>query len=337
MKPRVQTYAQAIREASAQLLERDERVFMIGQGVWSPWYVGTSMADLDKCFGRERVIDSPVSESATTGAALGAALAGMRPVVIHPRMDFMLLAVDQIVTQAANWFYMSGGRVCAPITIRAIVNRGGEQAAQHSQSVHGWFMHVPGLKVVMPSTPHDAKGLLVAAVRDDNPVLYIDDRWLYEDAGDVPEGLYAVPIGVAAVRRHGRDVTVAATSFMAREAVRAADELAKSGVSVEVIDLRSVSPLDRETVLASVRKTGRLITADGGWLTGGVGAELAALVASEAYAELKAPVARVALPDVPAPMSRSLEEVFYPTAADIMAAVERVLAFKAEGGRPELA
>src|SRR5258706_156159 len=157
MSSRMLSYAQAIREASAQLLRSDARVFMIGQGVWSPWYVGTSMTDLDREFGRARVIDSPVSEAATTGAALGAALAGMRPLVIHPRMDFMLLAVDQIVTQAANWFYMSGGRVSAPITIRAIVNRGGEQAAQHSQSPHAWFMHVPGLKVVMPSTAYDAK------------------------------------------------------------------------------------------------------------------------------------------------------------------------------------
>lgn len=332
MTVRTLTYAQAIREASAQLLASDPRVFMIGQGVWSPWYVGTSMRDLDKEFGRERIIDSPVSESATTGAALGAALAGMRPLVIHPRMDFMLLAIDQIVTQAANWHYMCGGHVSAPLTIRAIVNRGGEQAAQHSQSVHAWFMHVPGLKVVMPSTPHDAKGLLIASVRDPDPVLYIDDRWLYEDSGEVPVEMYDVPIGRAIVRCNGSEATIVATSFMAREAVRAAAELSARGVGVEVVDLRTIKPLDCDTILASVRKTGRLVTADGGWLTGGVGSEIAALVVAEAFSALRAPVERIALPDVPAPMSRSLEGAFYPTADDIVAAVERVVTFKDERG-----
>ena len=299
------SYAQAIREGLAQLLHSDDRVFVIGQGVWSPWYVGTSMSDLDREFGRERVIDSPVSEAAITGAALGAALAGMRPIVIHPRMDFMLLAIDQIVGQAANWFYMSGGRVAAPITIRAIVNRGGEQAAQHSQSLHSWFMHVPGLKVVMPSTAYDAKGLLVA----------------------VPAELYAVPIGKAAVRRAGRDVTVVATSFMVREAMVAAEALASRGVEVEVLDLRSLNPLDRNAIVASVVKTGRLVTADGGWLSCGVGAEVAAVAAGEAYASLKAPIVRVALPGVPAPMSKPLEAAFYPRSADVLRAVEHVMAY----------
>ncbi len=325
MMSRKISYAQAIREGFAQMLAMDERVFIIGQGVWSPWYAGTSMQDLDKDFGRHRVIDSPVSENAATGAALGAALAGMRPVVFHPRMDFMLLAVDQIVNQAANWFYMSGGQVCAPLTIRATINRGGEQAAQHSQSVHAWFMHVPGLKVVMPSTPYDAKGLLMSSIQDDNPVLYIDDRWLYEDMGEVPEEPYTIPIGKAAVRCEGGDATIVATSFMAREATNAAVALRKQGVGVEVIDLRSLRPLDKETILASVRKTGRLITADGGWLTGGVGSEIAALVASEAHAALRAPVVRVALPDVPAPMSRPLEAAYYPKAEDIVLAVNRLL------------
>src|SRR5580765_954598 len=174
------TYAQAIREAFAQLLASDPRVFLIGQGLWSPWYAGTSLQDIDKEFGRDRVLDSPVSENAVTGAAVGAALAGMRPIVFHPRMDFMLLAVDPIVNQAANWSYLFGGKIGVPLVVRAVINRGGEQGAQHSQALHAMFMHVPGLKVVMPSTPADAKGLLVAAVNDPNPVLYIDDRWLYE-------------------------------------------------------------------------------------------------------------------------------------------------------------
>ena len=323
---RTLSYADAIREAFAQMLAQDERVFVIGQGVWSPWYVGTSMTDLDKEFGRHRVIDAPVSENATTGAALGSALAGMRPVVVHPRMDFMLLAVDQIVNQAANWCYMSGGRVAAPITIRAVVNRGGEQAAQHSQSVHAWFMHVPGLKVVMPSTAYDAKGLLIAAIEDDNPVLYIDDRWLYGEVGDVPLAPYRVPIGRAAVRREGRDVTVVATSYMARVAMLAAEELAGRGVDVEVVDLRSLNPLDAETILRSVEKTRRLVTADGGWGTAGVGAEVAAVAVSGPRMPLKAPVARVGLAPAPAPMSRPLEAAFYPTTASVVRAVEKVMA-----------
>lgn len=324
-------YSQAIREGTAQMLEQDPSVFVIGQGVWSPWYVGSSMRDLDVEFGRDRVIDAPVSENSTTGAAVGAAIAGMRPVVVHPRMDFMLLAVDQVVNQAANWFYMTGGRVSVPVTIRAIVNRGGEQAAQHSQSFHAWFMHVPGLKVVMPSTPYDAKGLLIASIRDDNPVLYIDDRWLYNDEGEVPEEAYAVPIGKAAVRKEGTDVTVVATSFMAREAVAAADAVEKESIRAEVIDLRSISPMDKETILASVAKTRRLVTADGGWLTGGVGSEVAALVSEELFGCLLAPVVRVSLPDIPAPMSKSLEKAYYPTSDHIARAVRRVLAFKRNG------
>jgi len=223
---------------------------------------------------------------------------------------------------------MSGGRVHAPITIRAIVNRGGEQAAQHSQSVHAWFMHVPGLKVVMPSTPYDAKGLLLACLQDGNPVLYVDDRWLYAEVGDVPEEPYTVPIGKAVVRRTGRDVTIVATSVMAREAVRAAVELAAEGIDAEVVDLRSINPLDRKTIVNSVVKTGRLVTADGGWLTGGVGSEVAAIAVSEAYAHLKAPVVRVSLPDVPAPMSKPLEAAFYRTAVDVVRAVRGVVAYR---------
>jgi len=325
MSIRTLSYAHAIREAHAQLLRSDERVFVLGQGVWSPWYAGTSLQDIDKEFGRDRIIESPVAENATTGAAVGAALAGMRPIVFHPRMDFMFLAVDPIVNQAANWSYMFEGRIGVPIVIRAVINRGGEQAAQHSQAVHSWFMHVPGLKVVMPSTPYDAKGLLVAAVADGNPVIYVDDRWLYADEGPVPEDMYEVPLSIAEVRRTGRDVTVVAASFMAREAIRAADELAAHGVNAEVIDLRSVKPWDRTCVLESVAKTGRLVIADSGWTTAGIAAEIAATVAEERLQTLKAPIARVCLPDIPAPMSRVLEQAYYRTSADITATVLKVM------------
>jgi acetoin:2,6-dichlorophenolindophenol oxidoreductase subunit beta len=320
------TYAQAIREAHAQLLASDPRVFVVGQGLWSPWYAGTSMQDLDREFGRERIIDSPVAENATTGAAVGAALAGMRPIVFHPRMDFMLLAIDPVINQAANWSYMFGGRASVPVVFRAVINRGGEQGAQHSQALQAMFMHVPGLKVVMPSTAHDAKGLLIAAVSDDNPVLYIDDRWLYDTGADVPEAMYTVPVGEAAVRRRGRDVTIVATSYMAAEAAKAVATLEARGIDPELIDLRSIKPWDRDTVFASVARTGRLIVADAGWQTAGVAAEIVAAVACEIFDALKAPAVRVCLPDLPAPVSRPLEAAYYVGADDLIAAVEKMLA-----------
>ena len=236
------TYAQAIREAHAQLLRQDPRVFICGQGVWNPWYAGTSLQDLDTEFGRERVLDCPVSENAMTAAAIGAAIVGMRPIVFHARMDFMLLAVDPIVNQAANWSYLFGGQVNVPVAHSFGHQSGRRQGAQHSQALQAMFAHAPGLKVVMPSTPHDAKGLLVAAVRDGNPVLYLDDRWLYEQEGAVSEDLYEVPIGTAALRRQGMDVTLVATSYMASEAAMAVEALARRDIDVELIDLRSIKP-----------------------------------------------------------------------------------------------
>ena len=319
------TYAQAINEALAQKIAADKDVFLIGQGVTSPWYVGATTAGLLERFGAERIIDTPVSENGVTGAAVGAALAGMRPVVVHPRMDFMYYAMDQIVNHAANWSYMFGGQLSIPLVIWGIVNRGGEQAAQHSQSIQAMFNHVPGLKLVMPSNPYDAKGLLIASIEDDNPVVFIDDRWLYDDTGEVPEEIYRVPLGKAAIRREGRDATIVASSYLVLKANEAAQSLDKEGISTEVIDLRSIKPLDITLLLNSVQKTGRLVIADGGWKTGGLAAELAALVMENSFSHLKAPVARVTLPDAPAPASRALEKVYYPGAEDIVAAVRRIL------------
>jgi pyruvate/2-oxoglutarate/acetoin dehydrogenase E1 component len=222
---RTLTYAQAIREAHAQLLAADPRVFVIGQGLWSPWYAGASLENLDREFGRARIVDSPVSENAVTGLAIGAALAGLRPIVFHARMDFMLLAADPIINQAANWSYLFGGQQGVPLVIRAVINRGGGQGAQHSQALHAMFMHVPGLKVVMPATAADAKGLLIAALADPNPVLYIDDRSLYAETGEVPEEPYCTPLGRAAVRREGGDVTLVAVSSMLPLSLRAAEVL----------------------------------------------------------------------------------------------------------------
>ena len=319
------TYAQAILEAHRQSMANDPRVFLLGQGLWSPWYAGGSLENLDGEFGRERVLDSPVSENAVTGMAVGAALAGMRPIVFHPRLDFLLLAMDPLVNQAANWSYLFAGQASVPLVIRAAINRGGEQGAQHSQALHAMFMHVPGLKTVMPSTPADAKGLLLAALEDPNPVLYIDDRWLYERTGPVSEEMFRTPIGEAAVRRTGRDVTLVGISWMAAQALEAAEILAGEGIEAEVIDLRSLKPWDQIRVLESARKTGRVIVADGGWRTAGAAAEIAATVAAEAFHDLHAPVERVTLPDTPAPTSRTEEQAYYPKPAAIVEAARRTL------------
>ena len=320
------SYVEAINETLHQMIEKDERVFLIGQGVTSPWYVGTTTVGLVDRFGPERVIDTPVSENGITGAAVGAALAGMRPILVHPRMDFMYYAMDQIANHAANWYYMFGGQLSVPITIWGIINRGGEQAAQHSQALQAMFTHIPGLKVVMPSTPYDAKGLLVASIEDDNPVVYIDERWLYEFVGEVPEELYSVQIGEGIVRKEGKDVTVVATSYMVHEAMKAAESLEEEGIEVEVVDLRSLKPLDETLVFDSVKKTGRLVIADGGWKTCGVGAEISARIAeSSIFKQLKAPIMRVSLPDTPAPASSALEKVYYKKAEDIDLSIRKVM------------
>jgi len=322
---RTLTYVAAIREAHAQAMAADRRVFLIGQGLWSPWYAGGSLEDLDREFGRERVLDSPVSENAVTGMAVGAALAGMRPIVFHPRLDFLLLAMDPVINQAANWSYLFAGQASVPLVIRAVINRGGEQGAQHSQALHAMFMHVPGLKTVMPATPADAKGLLLAAIDDPNPVLYIDDRWLYAQTGLVPEEMCRTPIGEAAVRRIGSDVTIVGISWMAALALEAAELLANQGIEAEVIDLRSLKPWDQSRVLESARKTRHVIVADPGWRTGGASAEIAATIAAEAFHDLDAPIERVTLPDTPAPTSRAEEQAYYPRPAAIVEAVWRAL------------
>ena len=318
-------YSLAINEALHQMMAADPSVFLIGQGTKSPWYVGNTAQGLLERFGAGRVIDTPVSENAMTGAAVGAAIAGMRPVVVHPRMDFMFYAFDPIVNEAANWYYMNGGKASVPVVFWGIINRGGEQAAQHSQSLHATFAHIPGLKVVMPSTPYDAKGLMIAAIKDPNPVVFIDDRLLYRVEDVVPEEIYEVEIGKGAIRREGKDVTLVAVSFMAHESVKAADELAKQGIDVEVIDLRSVKPIDAPLIVKSVMKTGHLVIADGGWKSFGLSAEVAAIASEQAFSFLKAPVKRLALPDCPAPASSVLEKEYYKGSRDIIEAVKHVM------------
>ena len=319
------SYSLAINEALLQMMSSDDSVFLMGQGVKSPWYVGNTARGLLEKFGPERVIDTPVSENAITGAGVGAAIAGMRPVVVHPRMDFMMYAFDPIINEAANWHYMFGGKSSVPVVIWGIINRGGEQAAQHSQAIHALFSHVPGLKVVMPSTPYDAKGLMISAIKDDNPVIYIDDRWLYRLEEDVPEDIYSVPIGKGVIRKRGKDVTIVSVSYMALESLKAVKELSKTGIDAELIDLRTVKPLDTTLILKSVEKTGRLVIADGGWRTCGIGAEISALVSENGFRFLKAPIKRVTLPDSPAPSSPVLEQAYYKTSHDVIHAVKEVL------------
>ena len=318
------SFSLAINDALHNAMALDKKVFVIGQGVKSPWYVGNTTRGLIDRFGEKRVIDTPVSENAITGAAVGAALAGMRPVVVHPRMDFMFYAFDPIINEAANWYYMFGGTLSVPVVFWGIINRGGEQAAQHSQALQAMLAHVPGLKVVMPSTPYDAKGLMLAAIQDDNPVVFIDDRWLYGCKEAVPEDPYIVPIGKGVVKREGKDVTLVSWSYMMEEAKKAAEELALQSIDIELIDLRSLKPFDQELILRSVKKTGRLVVVDGAWKTCGFAAEIVACVGESPLAlKLKAPICRVCLPDVPAPASRVLEEEYYIKAKDI---VHKILA-----------
>ncbi len=316
-------YGTAILSAFEYLLENHPEVFVIGQGLWSPWYVGNSMTDLDKKFGAARIIDTPVSESACTGAAVGASLAGMRPIVVHPRMDFMLYAIDAIVNQAAKWSHMVGGQAHPSVTIRAIINRGGEQGAQHSQALHAWFAHIPGLRVVMPATVADARDLLIAAVLCEDPVMYIDDRWLYDQVDELPP-IAPVDLREQGPRRliEGHDITLVASSYSTRLACEASRELAAEGLSVEVIDLRVLNPFDPSVIVDSVMKTGRLLVVDGGWKVCGMGAEvITSVVERTGPSALRQAPARISLPAAPAPTSRPLEKLYYP---DTIAVAQRV-------------
>ncbi len=307
------------------MMEIDKSVFLIGQGVKSPWYVGNTAQGLLEEFGPERIIDTPVSENAITGVGVGAAIAGMRPVVVHPRLDFMMYAMDPIINQAANWHYMFGGKSSVPVVIWGIINRGNEQAAQHSQAIHSLFAHIPGLKVVMPYTPYDAKGLMISAIKDNNPVIYIDDRWLYSLEGEVPEKIYSVPIGKGVIRKEGTELTIVSISYMLTEVLKASSLLENEGISTEVIDLRSLKPLDTDLLFSSVRKTGRLVIVDGGWKTCGIAAEISALVSENSFKYLKSPIFRVTLPDIPAPASSTLEKVYYPNTKNILDVVRKLI------------
>ena len=320
-------YGTAILAAFEYLLSNYPEVFVIGQGLWSPWYVGNSMTDLDKKFGIDRVIDTPVSESACTGAAVGASLSGMKPIVVHPRVDFMLYAMDAIVNQAAKWSHMVGGQANPSVTFRAIINRGGEQGAQHSQALHSWFAHIPGLRVVMPYTVEDARDLLIASVLSPDPVVYIDDRWLYSQTDKLGP---IVELDLAhegpRVLAEGKDITLVGSSYATHLAMQASKELAAAGRSAEVIDLRVLNPFKPEVIRRSVKKTGRLLVVDGGWRTCGMSAEVLASVIEglPPQALIRTPI-RVTLPDAPAPTSPSLESLYYPDVTRVVDAALTLL------------
>ena len=309
------TYSSAILDGYDFLLKNFSEVFVIGQGLWSPWYVGNTMKDLDKKFGKERIIDTPVSESAVTGAAIGASLNGMKPIVLHPRMDFMLYAIDPIVNQAAKWSYMFGGQASPSVTIRAIINRGGEQGAQHSQALHAWFAHIPGLKVVMPSTVSDARDLLIASVLSEQPVIYIDDRWLYEleDTLPPPKEINLNNI-TPKILHQGHSITMVGCGYSTEMLRKVTHKLIENKIQPEIIDLRIINPFNNKIIIESVKKTGRLFVLDGGWGPCGISSEIiASVVENIPPTFLRSRPKRLTLPFTPAPTSKILEDEYYPS------------------------
>jgi len=302
-------------------MAKDPAVYLMGLGVPDPKGIFGTTLGLQQKYGGVRVMDMPTSENGMTGVAIGSAIAGMRPVMTHQRIEFALLSIEQIVNQAAKWHYMFGGQMHIPLVIRMIVGRGWGQGPQHSQSLHAWFAHIPGLKVVMPVTPYDAKGLLISSIEDNNPVIFIEHRWLHNTFGDVPEEVYRVPLGKARLVRPGRDVTIVATSYMVLEAIRSAEILADVGIEAEIVDVRTLRPLDEDLILESVRKTGRFVVADTGWKTGGFGGEVLALIVEKVFDRLKSPPRRLGLMDCPTPTTPALSRFCYPRAIDLVSTV----------------
>lgn len=313
MSMREITFAEAIREALAEEMRRDPRVFIIGEDVAEAGTPFKVLSGLVEEFGKDRVIDTPISEPGFSGIGVGAAMTGMRPIVDIMFGDFLTLAMDQIVNQAAKVHYMSGGKWKVPIVFRTTLGATRRSAAQHSQSLHAWVSHIPGLKVVLPSTPYDAKGLLKTAIRDDNPVVFFEDKLMFKLTGPVPAEEYTIPFGVADIKRQGKDITIVATSSMVQVALGAAKMLDEIGISAEVIDPRTTFPLDKQTIIESVKKTSRAIVVDEGYERYGVTAEIASVIADGAFYYLDAPVKRMGAMDVPVPFSPVLEDLTVPT------------------------
>lgn len=318
-------YIRAVNEALSEEMARDENVFIIGEDVGAPGGAFSATKDLLEKFGERRVKDTPISESAIVGLAIGAATQGLRPVVEIMFMDFLTVCMDQIVNQMAKMRYMFGGIYKLPVVIRTPCGGGLNAGPQHSQCLEAWFAHIPGIKVVMPATPYDVKGLLKTSIRDDNPVIFIENKALYALKGEIPEEEYLVPIGKADVKRIGGDVTVVATSRMVHQSLEAAKVLSNEGIDVEVIDLRTINPLDKETIFKSVKKTSRLVIAHEAVKAFGIGAEIAAMVCEEMIDCLDAPVLRVGAPFVPVPFN--LEKFYLPNSEDVIKAVKKVMEY----------
>ena len=310
-------YSEAILEATDFSLGKDSSVLVVGLGVPDPKGIFGTTSGLQEKYGDHRVMDMPLSENGMTGIITGASLNGFRPILTHQRVEFALLSIEQIVNQAAKWFYMNAGQQSVPIVIRLIIGRGWGQGPQHAQSLESWFAHIPGLKVVMPSNSYDAKGLLISSVEDDNPVIFLEHRWLHNTFDNVPLEGYRVPIGKARLARKGSDVTIVSHSYMVLECLRCADVLAEHGISVEVVDLRSIRPLDSETVLNSVSKTKRLVVADNGWMHFGVSSEIISIVTENIFDILICAPVRIGLNDSPSPSTRALANHYYPRAKNI--------------------
>lgn len=319
------TFREAIREALIEEMEADPMVFILGENVAERGGVYQVTKGILDRFGKERIIEMPISESGFVGAAVGAALLGTRPVVDLMFDDFLPLAMDHIVNHAAKMRYMYGGKASVPMVVRSFFGAGTGWGCSHSQSLEAWFVHCPGLKVVMPSTPADAKGLLKSAIRDDDPVLFFEHRLLYALKGEVPEGEYTIPLGLADVKREGRDVTVVATGMMVNKTLEAAEELSKEDIEIEVLDPRSLIPLDRKSLIDSVKKTSRLLIVHEACVTGGIGGEIAAIAAKEAFGYLDAPIERIGAPDIPVPFTPPLEDYYIPKREDITATVKSML------------
>ncbi len=319
------SYCEALNEAMLQEMERDPNVFVYGIGVPDHKKIFGSTAGLVEKFGPERCFDTPLAEDAMTGFGLGAAINGMRPIHVHIRVDFLILALNQLVNMVSSYAYTTGGKVKVPLVIRAVVGRGWGQGHQHCKSLHSFFAHVPGLKVVLPSTPKDAKGLLISAIRDENPVIFIEHRWLYWATAAVPETPFTIPIGEGNILCSGSDITIVGTSWMVVEALKASEVLSKNNISVEVIDPRTIAPFDDTLIIESVKKTGHCIVADNDWIDCGFGAEVAARVSEKCFGHLKSPVTRIGFAPVPCPTVRNLENEFYPNAIDIIRAAEAKL------------
>ena len=321
------TYAQAINEALRECMLKDERVVLLGEDIGCYGGVFQVTAGLQNEFGPERVVDTPISEAGFVGASVGAALTGMRPVTEIMFIDFTTCCMDMIVNQMAKMNYMFGGRGKVPMVLRTNIGAGRGTAAQHSQSFHAFFMHIPGLYVVAPATPYDAKGLMIEAIQNDNPVIFVEHKKLYIEKGEVPEESYSIPFGRADIKREGSDVTIVATHALVQRSLNIAEEMANEGIEVEVIDPRTLVPLDKETIINSVKKTGRLLVADEGHQTCGAAAEIAAMVAEEAIYYLKAPIKRVTAPNTPVPFSPPLEQAFIPDEKYLGPAVKMLMEY----------